>query len=86
MRGIGNHLQRRDEMSKCGLKIMVSGYVRGRGITMDALAREMGISPATLSRKLSGERALSFEDAHGFAQLLGISLDELYAIRPLTDE
>ena len=73
-------------MSKCGMKIMVEGYVRGRGITMDALAREMGVSPATLSRKLSGDRALSLEDAHAFAVLLGISIDELYAIRPLTAE
>lgn len=53
-------------------------------ITQSALAEQLNVSPAWVSRRLSGEVRLSVGDVAAIAQKLGLSFSKLAA--PVDDE
>lgn len=53
----------------------VTLWRKHNGITLDALASELGISPVTLSRKLRGDGELTLTEAVAIADKVGMSLD-----------
>lgn len=55
---------------------LVKNYLRDSGITQRSLAAELGITQATLSRKLSGIRMWSLDDLDRLIQIgVPIGLD-----------
>lgn len=52
--------------------------MRERGVSQNALARELSISPAHLSRILSGKRRLGIDNAMRIARILGVPMESLF--------
>ena len=46
-----------------------------RGVTYQSLATEVGISKASLHRKLNGSQVMSVADAERLAKLLGVKIE-----------
>ena len=54
--------------------------LRECGYTQRALADELGMSEATLSRKMNGERTMTLQEALHIEALIGLSPDEIARI------
>lgn len=49
-----------------------------RGVSQNVLARELSISPAHLSRILSGKRRLGIDNAIRIAKILGVPMETFF--------
>ncbi len=68
-----------DDLENVGSRLRAAR--RAHGLTLDRLAREVGMSVSTLSRLESGKRQASLELVVPLARRLGIGLDDLVSAR-----
>lgn len=52
-------------------------YVAIAGMTCDTLAKEIGMNPATLSRKINGKSDFTLEEMRGIRKALKLSDQEM---------
>lgn len=64
-------------MAAEGLMDRLEFLIEVRGYEKKALAKYLGVSPATISRTLNGERSLSSKNLHDLCLLAGVSRDYL---------
>lgn len=62
------------------LQEIIKRYAHHHGITQADVAESLGMTEATLSRKLSGSRCISFGEARRMAKLLGVSMETLWEV------
>lgn len=62
------------------LKQFIENYAAQHGMKLMDIARELNITPQTLSNKLSGGRSFSIDEFHNLATLTGTSMDVLYLL------
>lgn len=65
------------------LKLVLQRFCKKHGMGMQDIARMLHITPASLSRKLSGQRQITLEEAHAISGILGISLDAYWCLPAL---
>lgn len=63
-----------------GIKKAVKAYLESNNETMDGLAWEIGIGKSTLYAKLAGVTELTLSEAWRLSRVLGVSVDDLYAM------
>lgn len=67
------------KLDTSGLKGMMAKH----GITIDVMAKKMGIARSTLSRKINGYYDFTICEALLLASEFGCSMDELFCIQKL---
>lgn len=63
------------------LRDVLGRFGRANGLeTQAAIARRLGMSAASLSQKLKGERSFTCDELHEMAGMLGTSMDVVYLL------
>lgn len=60
-------------------------YKVDSGKTSSEIAEELGVTRATLWSKVNGNTPINFKQAKQLADMMGMSLEDLYAIVPKTE-
>ena len=60
------------------LLIKLEEIIRGKGLKKSYIAQKIGISPSLLSKYLSGERKPKLNTAKKLADLLELSIEEIF--------
>lgn len=58
--------------------VLVEGYAKIAGISLDDLSKHLGITKRTLYNKISGKTDFTLEEAKKIKTLLGRSIDEIF--------
>ena len=58
--------------------VLVSGYAKAAGYSMQNLAEEIGVSRRTLSNKINGVTDFTLSEAMQLKKILGKSLEEIF--------
>ena len=69
-------------MARTQLEKALEHFKIDSGMTNDGIAEILGISRVSLWQKVRGETTLNFKQAKELADLLGMTLEELYTITP----
>lgn len=56
----------------------IRGRIAGNGLTIQAIAPQMGITPYTLGKKISNESPMTLDEALNFSIILDIPKEEIY--------
>ena len=59
---------------------LLKAKVYEKGMTLESVAKAIGMEPSTLSRKVGGKRILKVDDVKDIALTLGLSSEEMTAI------
>lgn len=62
------------------LQEKIDEYVDANGTTRDAIAEKLGMSRSSFFNKQRGSNEFSLSEAFNLSRILGVSLDELYAL------
>lgn len=65
------------------LKHVMERCAERRGMTMAQIAAALHMTPSGLSKKLSGSRGISLDDACALAAFIGISVDAFLSLEAL---
>lgn len=63
-----------------GLEMQVKKYALENGVTIQAVCDAIGVCRTSLYMKLNGDTEFRLGEAARLAEVLGISIDELYAL------
>ena len=63
-----------------GIQQAFNDYVSENNTTKDVVAAKLGFSRSTFFMKLRGDSEFSLSEAHRVAQLLGCSMEDLFAM------
>ena len=72
-------------MAQTKLENAIEHYKVDSGKTNDDIAKEIGVTRATLWSKMHGLTPINFEQAKQLADMLGMTLEDFYALVPRED-
>lgn len=72
-------------MAQTKLENAIEHYKIDSGKTNDDIAKELGVTRATLWSKIHGLTPINFEQAKQLADMLGVSLEAFYVLVPKMD-
>lgn len=73
-------------MASTQLKRAIEHYKVDSGKTSAEIAEMLGVSRQTLGSKIQGTTPIDFKQAKTLADMLGMTLDELYVIAPKVEQ
>jgi DNA-binding XRE family transcriptional regulator len=73
-------------MALTQLKRAIEHYKVDSGKTSAEIAEMLGVSRQTLDSKIQGTTPINFKQAKTLADMLGMTLDELYTIAPKVEQ
>lgn len=73
-------------MAVTQLKRAIEHYKVDSGKTSFEIAEMLGVSRQTLDSKIQGNTPINFKQAKTLADMLGMTLDELYTIAPKVEQ
>jgi len=73
-----NEYDEREERVRIQLALNIRERIKRMGKNQDEFAREVGISASELSKSLNEERSFKLGELKGMAEILGITMDELF--------